>query len=94
MEKGNKRQEPMMRLLSWAMSGVCALVMILSGISWYQSNTVVDFSDSNTFTIHYMGHRMFYLQASGVIMAGERRVGVVLQGTEVIVTASARLEAT
>ena len=64
MEKGNKRQEPMMRLLRLTMTAVCVLVIVLSSISWYQSNSVVDLSDSNTYTIRYMGHRMFSLQAS------------------------------
>ncbi len=62
LTKGAKREEPTMRMLRWTMTFLCAIMITLSGITWYQGAIVVDYTNQQAVAIHYMGHRMYYLE--------------------------------
>ena len=62
LTKGAKREEPTMRMLRWTMTSLCAIMIALSGITWYQGAIVVDYTNQQAVAIHYMGHRMYYLE--------------------------------
>ncbi len=64
MSRGSKREEPTMRLLRWIMTGVCGLLLVLSAITWYQGDTVVEYTVQQAVAVHFMGHRMYYLEVS------------------------------
>jgi hypothetical protein len=51
-----------MRMLRWTMTFLCAIMITLSGIIWYQGVIVVDYTNQQAVAIHYMGHRMYYLE--------------------------------
>jgi hypothetical protein len=44
------------------MTFLCAIMITLSGITWYQGAIVVDYTNQQAVAIHYMGHRMYYLE--------------------------------
>ena len=58
-----------MRVLRLTMIGVSTLLVLLSGVVWYQGLTVVDYTVGQSIGLHFQGHRMYYLQVRGCLVA-------------------------
>ena len=69
VNRGKSREEPTMRVLRLTMIGVPTLLVLLSGVVWYQGLTVVDYTLGQSIGLHFQGHRMYYLQVRGCLVA-------------------------
>jgi hypothetical protein len=55
-----------MRALRWTMTAITLLLVLLSGVLWHEELAVVDFSVAESYSIHYLGTRMYYNQVRPV----------------------------
>lgn len=51
-----------MRFLRLTLSLICCLFLGLTGVVWWQNMAVVDYAVKEAHTLHYLAHRMYYLQ--------------------------------
>ena len=62
LERGSKSEEPSMRFLRLTLSLICCLFLGLTGVVWWQNMAVVDYAVKEAHSLHYLAHRMYYLQ--------------------------------
>ena len=62
LERGSKSEEPSMRFLRLTLSLICCLFLGLTGVVWWQNMAVVDYAVRQAYSLHYLAHRMYYLQ--------------------------------
>jgi hypothetical protein len=62
MARDHQREEPTMRVRRLAMTSVSVLLILLSGVVWYQGVSITEYTVGQTSALHFLGHRMFYLQ--------------------------------
>ena len=51
-----------MRVLRLTMIGISTLLVLLSGVVWYQGASVVDYVVGQSVGLHFQGHRLYYTQ--------------------------------
>jgi hypothetical protein len=64
-----------MRVLRWTMVCTCGLLILLSAVTWNQGVNVVKYTDQQAVALHYMGHRIYYLEVGAVGEVRVQRVG-------------------
>ncbi len=71
-----------MRVLRLTMLGLTMLMVFLAALMWYRGTFVVDFAVANGNSVHFLGHRTYFLQvlyhdSAAVLSRGWRwRMGV------------------
>jgi hypothetical protein len=56
-----------MRVLRLTMIGISTLLVLLSGVVWYQGASVVDYVVGQSVGLHFQGHRLYYTQVGSSV---------------------------